>query len=249
MAFVAQAPGFRPTAPADPTGLAPSGICICDSGASKGDSPGKASPASREHCAQGEPPAGDAASRGPQGDGPPQWSLRHPPTTLRPHDQTDHLGLLILCAPAPDSGIDPPNHPHPLHSLPQVFSRNRTPFLSGTRWTRQDGSCSLTSTPAPPAGAAPCRPWGARRARPRPRAGVWRAPLPSPGRRAWPRQTLPESGQGLWPQGPGGVLSVPLGPELGTLRDGGPPRGHRVGPRGRPGLRPLYVHTLRAHVS
>lgn len=150
MAFAAQAPGFRPTAPADPTGLAPSGICICDSGASKGDSPGKASPASREHCAQGEPPAGDAASRGPQGDGPPQWSLRHPPTTLRPHDQTDRLGLLILCAPAPDSGIDPPNHPHPLHSLPQVFSRNRTPFLSGTRWTRQDGSCSLTSTPAVP---------------------------------------------------------------------------------------------------
>lgn len=240
MAFAAQAPGFRPTAPADPTGLAPSGICICDSGASKGDSPGKASPASREHCAQGEPPAGDAASRGPQGDGPPQWSLRHPPTTLRPHDQTDRLGLLILCA-HPRLRHRPPKPPtSAAFSSPSVFKKqNALPQRDEMDTT---GRLLL-------ADQHPCRPWGARRARPRPRAGVWRAPLPSPGRRAWPRQTLPESGQGLGPQGPGGVLSVPLGPELGTLRDGGPPRGHRVGARGRPGLRPLYVHTLRAHVS
>lgn len=123
MAFAAQAPGFRPTAPADPTGLALSGICICDSGASKGDSPGKASPASREHCAQGEPPAGDAASRGLQGDGPPQWSLRHPPTMLRPHDQTDRLGLLILCA-HPRLRHRPPKPPtSAAFSSPSVFKK------------------------------------------------------------------------------------------------------------------------------
>lgn len=151
--------------------------------------------------------------------------------------------------PCPRLRHRPPKPPtSAAFSSPSVFKKqNALPQrdemdMTGRLLLADQHPCPTRRCSALPSLGSPARP---------PSSACWGlgAPLPSPGRRAWPRQTLPESGQGLWPQGPGGVLSVPLGPELGTLRDGGPPRGHRVGPRGRPGLRPLYVHTLRAHVS
>lgn len=203
-------------------------------------------PASGRAAPRREPTAGDVASGGPLGGGPPRWALRCPP-----HDTpTSRLDR-------PSQAFHPVRPPSPRlrHRLPQttrvrwiLFPKHfqeTKPFLSGTK-KDTTGRCLLAARhpplpacreqhPAARGGAA--HPLSSTRC-----GGGGGTPLPPPGQGEWPRQTLPESVLGLWPQRLGEVLSVPLGLELRTMRD-------RGSPRGQPGLRPLCVHTLWAHTS